>query len=249
MATFNIKYTNESCWRLICASTGEEIFSTMEKPKKKEKEEKNVFLLGLLEETFLVVVTEVSFVGDHPVFSVIEKIEQVKIFLLKEEKEKREEKEKNKYKKKLLTKYFSDVDFYCCRQNNMTWIDREEFVFNYKMIENCSENLPIEPLQCLQCLVGYIGMKKTKEVFFSLISKRSRHFAGTRFNRRGGNEEGDVANFVETEQTFFLEKEKKEFSFRQIRGSAPFRWEQKNRFGVYTNPSRTGSGRNAFVDV
>jgi len=32
-----------------------------------------------------------------------------------------------------------------------------------------------------------------------LISRRSRKRAGTRYNARGGDDEGNVANFVETE--------------------------------------------------
>jgi hypothetical protein len=35
---------------------------------------------------------------------------------------------------------------------------------------------------------------------FVLISRRSRERAGMRYQRRGANEEGQVANFVETEQ-------------------------------------------------
>lgn len=34
----------------------------------------------------------------------------------------------------------------------------------------------------------------------TLISRRSRHRAGTRYKRRGVDEEGRVANYVETEQ-------------------------------------------------
>ena len=39
-----------------------------------------------------------------------------------------------------------------------------------------------------------------KSFEFSLISRRSCLNAGTRFNVRGSDDEGNVANFVETEQ-------------------------------------------------
>lgn len=49
-------------------------------------------------------------------------------------------------------------------------------------------------------------------------------FAGTRFNVRGSNDNGHVANFVETEQVIFMEN--KVASFILIRGSIPLFWEQ-----------------------
>lgn len=47
---------------------------------------------------------------------------------------------------------------------------------------------------------------------------------GTRFNSRGIDNHGNVANFVETE--FLLEAADRIFSMRQIRGSLPFYWDQ-----------------------
>lgn len=45
-----------------------------------------------------------------------------------------------------------------------------------------------------------------------------------RFNVRGTNDEGHVANFVETEQVIFLDNEIT--SYIQTRGSVPLFWEQ-----------------------
>lgn len=45
-----------------------------------------------------------------------------------------------------------------------------------------------------------------------------------RFNVRGTNDEGHVANFVETEQVIFLDNEVT--SYIQTRGSVPLFWEQ-----------------------
>lgn len=45
-----------------------------------------------------------------------------------------------------------------------------------------------------------------------------------RFNVRGTNDDGQVANFVETEQVIFLDNEVT--SYIQTRGSVPLFWEQ-----------------------
>ncbi|XP_053385173.1 synaptojanin-1-like [Mercenaria mercenaria] len=57
-----------------------------------------------------------------------------------------------------------------------------------------------------------------------LISRLSCERAGTRFNVRGTNDDGHVANFCETEQVIFLEDQIA--SFLQTRGSVPLFWEQ-----------------------
>ncbi|KAG1708515.1 Synaptojanin-1 [Nymphon striatum] len=57
-----------------------------------------------------------------------------------------------------------------------------------------------------------------------LISRLSCERAGTRFNVRGTNDDGHVANFVETEQLIFLDN--KVTSYIQTRGSVPLFWEQ-----------------------
>ncbi|XP_024118293.1 synaptojanin-1 isoform X3 [Oryzias melastigma] len=67
----------------------------------------------------------------------------------------------------------------------------------------------------------YAGHKQAKACIFSRLSSER---AGTRFNVRGANDDGQVANFVETEQVIFLED--RVSSFIQIRGSIPLFWEQ-----------------------
>ncbi|XP_041439341.1 synaptojanin-1 isoform X6 [Xenopus laevis] len=57
-----------------------------------------------------------------------------------------------------------------------------------------------------------------------IISRLSCERAGTRFNVRGTNDNGQVANFVETEQVIYLDDCVS--SFIQIRGSVPLFWEQ-----------------------
>ena len=59
----------------------------------------------------------------------------------------------------------------------------------------------------------------------TLISRLSCRRAGTRFNSRGIDDDGCVANFVETETTFY-QPSGLCFSYAQIRGSIPVFWEQ-----------------------
>ncbi|KAM4609589.1 LOW QUALITY PROTEIN: synaptojanin-1-like, partial [Discoglossus pictus] len=67
----------------------------------------------------------------------------------------------------------------------------------------------------------YAAHKQAKACIFSRLSCER---AGTRFNVRGTNDNGQVANFVETEQVIYLDDCVS--SFIQIRGSVPLFWEQ-----------------------
>lgn len=66
-----------------------------------------------------------------------------------------------------------------------------------------------------------------------VISRRSKERAGLRYQRRGINESGQVANFVETEQILYILRSQPSskltgdvLSFVQIRGSIPLYWSQ-----------------------
>uniref|UniRef100_A0A1I7XYG1 phosphoinositide 5-phosphatase n=1 Tax=Steinernema glaseri TaxID=37863 RepID=A0A1I7XYG1_9BILA len=81
---------------------------------------------------------------------------------------------------------------------------------------------------CLRCMSGsvlvktvYVGQHVAK---IALISRLSQERVGTRFNVRGVNDNGSVANFVETEQLILHDN--RESSFVQIRGSVPLFWDQ-----------------------
>lgn len=67
----------------------------------------------------------------------------------------------------------------------------------------------------------YAGSRQARAV---IVSRLSCERAGTRFNVRGCNDEGYVANFVETEQAIYLDGEVT--SYLQTRGSVPLFWEQ-----------------------
>lgn len=85
-----------------------------------------------------------------------------------------------------------------------------------------------------------------------LISRRSRHRAGTRYKRRGVDDSGKCANYVETEQIF--EYSSHVVSFVQVRGSVPVFWSQPGY--KYRPPPQLDKGkklslkgRNIFVNL
>lgn len=73
---------------------------------------------------------------------------------------------------------------------------------------------------------GYVGqIKKNNNFNFVLISRRSFFMGGTRYNSRGIDNKGYVANFVESEQIVITNSNI--MSYNQIRGSLPFYWVQE----------------------
>ncbi|KAL1212097.1 Phosphoinositide phosphatase SAC2 [Cardamine amara subsp. amara] len=70
-----------------------------------------------------------------------------------------------------------------------------------------------------------------KNFRLTLIARRSRHYAGTRYLKRGVNEKGRVANDVETEQIVFEDAQDgntvRISSVVQNRGSIPLFWSQE----------------------
>lgn len=70
----------------------------------------------------------------------------------------------------------------------------------------------------------FITYVKKNKIALTVISKQSWKRAGTRFNARGVDDDGNVANFVETELLMYSNQYC--FSFTEIRGSIPVFWEQ-----------------------
>ncbi|KAF2454963.1 SacI homology domain-containing protein [Lineolata rhizophorae] len=62
----------------------------------------------------------------------------------------------------------------------------------------------------------------------TLISRLSCRRAGTRFNARGIDDDGNVANFVESETVYWSPSGSLTFSYVQVRGSVPVFWEQQS---------------------
>lgn len=85
------------------------------------------------------------------------------------------------------------------------------------------------PLQDMNAPKDAPSDEKTKDFFLTLISRRSVKRAGLRYLRRGIDDDGNVANFVETEQILSpldWDPAKKTYSLMQIRGSIPLFFSQ-----------------------
>nr|AAM50267.1 LD42233p [Drosophila melanogaster] len=116
----------------------------------------------------------------------------------------------------------------------------ERFFWNKHMIRdliNLNDKTWILPIiqgfmQVENCVIG-------NECFtLALVSRRSRHRAGTRYKRRGVDEKGNCANYVETEQ--ILSFRHHQLSFTQVRGSVPIYWSQPGY--KYRPPPRLDRG-------
>ncbi|KAI0796871.1 DNase I-like protein [Abortiporus biennis] len=80
----------------------------------------------------------------------------------------------------------------------------------------------------------------------SLISRLGWKRAGTRFNTRGVDDDGNCANFVETELIFTTDSHC--YSYTQVRGSVPLFWEQQGlqTFGQRIQITRPQASQPAF---
>ncbi|XP_036323812.1 phosphatidylinositide phosphatase SAC2 isoform X6 [Rhagoletis pomonella] len=116
----------------------------------------------------------------------------------------------------------------------------ERFFWNMHMIADIlklKDNTWVLPIiqgfvQVEPCVIG------NECLTLALVSRRSRYRAGTRYKRRGVDEQGDCANYVETEQ--ILSFRHHHLSFTQIRGSVPVYWSQPGY--KYRPPPRLDRG-------
>ncbi|XP_057291049.1 phosphatidylinositol-3-phosphatase SAC1-like [Hydractinia symbiolongicarpus] len=101
------------------------------------------------------------------------------------------------------------------------------FIWNHSMLRMLAVQPELGPFT-LPLMHGFVSIKKCsiKQFTFDfvLISRRSCYRAGTRYNIRGVDDEGEVANFVETEQLLFYDGSVA--SYVQTRGSIPLYWSQ-----------------------
>ena len=84
--------------------------------------------------------------------------------------------------------------------------------------------------------------KSSMPSYLTIISRLSCRRAGTRFNSRGIDDDGNVANFVETETTYWSPAGIV-FSYAQVRGSVPVFWEQAA--GLLPNQQKISITRSA----
>ncbi|KAL3860478.1 hypothetical protein ACJMK2_010600 [Sinanodonta woodiana] len=104
----------------------------------------------------------------------------------------------------------------------------QRFLWNGHILRELAQQ-PELGKYCLPIVHGFIAIKSClihdRSFNYVLISRRSIYRAGTRFYLRGIDPEGQVANFVESEQ--IVEYEGYMCSFVQTRGSIPLFWSQR----------------------
>ena len=108
---------------------------------------------------------------------------------------------------------------------------KKKYFFNYNLYQKFINNETKQPIDysfITPIICGYVGMFNymINGIFFQfiLITRRSQNFAGTRYNTRGINDDGNVANFCESEHILIAGD--KICSFSQLRGSAPVFFDQ-----------------------
>nr|XP_005489907.1 phosphatidylinositide phosphatase SAC2 [Zonotrichia albicollis] len=99
------------------------------------------------------------------------------------------------------------------------FVQIEELVVNYNESSDDDKSSPETPPQESSCVDDI-----HPTFLVALISRRSRHRAGMRYKRRGVDKNGNVANYVETEQLIHVHNHT--LSYIQTRGSVPVFWSQ-----------------------
>ncbi|CAM8909670.1 unnamed protein product [Rhodiola kirilowii] len=158
-------------------------------------------------------------------------------------------KNENRYKKLLcsvdLTKdFFFSYSYHIMHglQKNICDIEAGQFIYETMFVWNefltreirgqlkgagCAWTIPLVYGFFKQVKLSILG----KNFMFTLIARRSRHYAGTRYLKRGVNEKGRVANDVETEQIVYEDVSNgcpvQISSVVQNRGSIPLFWSQE----------------------
>jgi len=114
------------------------------------------------------------------------------------------------------------------------WTD--QFLWNFELGKNfgtqffsdLKKSFPLSPL-----IQGYVGSRSIPNSSFgmTLITRRSTKQAGTRFNARGIDDEGNVAIFCETDMIITNTEGGGVFAYTVIRGSVPVFWSQSANSG------------------
>lgn len=120
----------------------------------------------------------------------------------------------------------------------------ERFVWNKRLLEPVLQQSGIATYEWFQPIIhGFTDQANIsiygRKIYITIIARRSHHFAGARFLKRGVNNRGNVANEVETEQIvsdmlttsfhdpkFGFFSNPRYTSFVQHRGSIPLYWTQ-----------------------
>ena len=121
---------------------------------------------------------------------------------------------------------------------------KQKYFFNYNLYKKFINPQTKKPYDytynfIVPIICGYVGMYNytinNNEIQFILITRRSQNYAGTRYNTRGIDDNGNVANYCESEQILIAGNNL--YSFCQLRGSAPVFFEQLG-ITAYTDITR-----------
>ncbi|KPM06770.1 synaptojanin-1-like protein 1, partial [Sarcoptes scabiei] len=116
----------------------------------------------------------------------------------------------------------------CCQRSERTNVTDNRFFWNRMLFLHFRSFNVNTDRWLLKTICGSVNINTVyvahQQAKACLISRMSCERAGTRFNVRGVNDFGHVANFVETEQVIFMDD--KISSYLLIRGSIPLFWEQ-----------------------
>ncbi|CRG98389.1 inositol-phosphate phosphatase, putative [Plasmodium relictum] len=136
----------------------------------------------------------------------------------------------NKMKKNIEEKEVEPLSSSSNRRKSLLNMCEKKFMWNYQMIKKMKNKSKIDDNWFCSLIQGYISYtsieinKKCLELL--LISRRSAVLGGTRFNKRGINDDGYVANYVETEQIVRISNKNINFSDR---------FDQTNNFPLNSN--------------
>ncbi|EIW76771.1 hypothetical protein CONPUDRAFT_63271 [Coniophora puteana RWD-64-598 SS2] len=218
---------------------------------------------------YMIVITKrsvVALLGGHYLYH-CENTEMIPVsFNHRVDKPAEEQKLLNTFKQVDMSKnfYFSYAyDLTSTLQNNLTRLEpldegnyypfTDRFAWNFHLMTSPFESdSPSKAHWLLPLIHGHVDQAKLavlgRIVFVTLIARRSRHYAGARYLTRGVNDEGNVANEVETEQIvsealttpFYFPKNRSVLgdpqprrpnpyytSYVQYRGSIPIFWTQE----------------------
>ncbi|KAJ4837545.1 suppressor of actin mutation [Turnera subulata] len=182
----------------------------------------------------------------HPIYAIM-KSEMIPIAHSSVRPNMANSKNENRYKKLLCTvdltrDFFFSYSYHVMHslQKNLCGIGtglvhyETMFVWNEFLTRGIRNNLK-NTLWTVALVYGFFKQVQLsvsgREFILTLIARRSRHYAGTRYLKRGVNEKGRVANDVETEQIVFEKVPDggpvQISSVVQNRGSIPLFWSQE----------------------
>lgn len=136
----------------------------------------------------------------------------------------------------LISNLFRASDFYfsytydlCCEYFKWNYLHMQKF-----RAKNFSQSWDLDLMCGSFRSVDFDSLGRAFN--FSLICRRSPHFAGTRYRKRGLNVDGFCANEVETEQILVAYGPPHHImTFKQVRGSVPLHWSQASH-GLVPKP-------------